>query len=120
MKLITKLQKSKFLFFLISIFFIIIVGISIGIYFIVMKTKKSTKNSNDGNIKMNNKVYSFSGFTPIKGYWLWTWNGEGGNNPSEINDIGIRFGGESPKTAIDNNINFASSLTAREKFLNIG
>ena len=78
-------------------------------------------------LKMNNKeCFSLFNFfnngtnTPLTGYWMWTWGGEGGGNPPTICDIGIRFGGEVPKTAIDNNINMASSLTSREKFLNLG
>ncbi len=104
---------------------IIIIGIFTGISFI--KKKKPTKPTNTPNItqtNINNNHMILKGIrniNPIKGYWLWTWSGEGGSNPSEINDIGIRFGGESPKTAIDNNINMVSSLTsARQKFLNLG
>ncbi len=58
---------------------------------------------------------------PITGYWMWTWGGDGSGEPDTMCDIGIRFGGEVPKTAIDNNIGLANSLTkCREKFLNLG
>ena len=77
--------------------------------------------------KMNKKeefgVFNFlksNNDTPLTGYWMWTWDGEGGGNPPTICDIGIRFGGESPKLAIDTHINMVSSLTSREKFLNLG
>jgi hypothetical protein len=59
--------------------------------------------------------------TPITGYWLWTWGGDGGSEPPNMCDIGIRFGGEVPKTAIDNNIDKANTLTkCREKYLDLG
>jgi hypothetical protein len=56
------------------------------------------------------------------GYWLWNWGGgKGSFNPASYCDIGILFGGEIPKNAIDINITKAKSLTnARLKFLNLG
>jgi hypothetical protein len=64
---------------------------------------------------------------PLTGYWMWTWNGaatsktNGGFEPSEMCDIGIRFGGEVPVQAIKNNIDKANTLTkCSEKFLNLG
>jgi hypothetical protein len=64
--------------------------------------------------------FKLFGSQPITGYWYWTWDGPGSGNPPTVCDIGILFGGEVPITAINNNINSISKLTAKEKYLNLG
>lgn len=60
----------------------------------------------------------FGNGQPLRGYYKWTWSSN--QVPSGSWDIGILFGGEVPKQAIDININKASTITAGKKFLNLG
>lgn len=60
----------------------------------------------------------FGNGQPLRGYYKWTWSST--QPPAGSWDIGILFGGESPKQAIDININKASTITAAKKFLNLG
>lgn len=59
-------------------------------------------------------------FTPnvIKGYYLMSWKNS--TPPPGTWDFGVWFGGESPKTAILNNINSASKITVGKKILDLG
>ena len=134
----SKLNKNKKIIIIVVISIILILAIiAIALYFtlkkksIMVDEKNIMVNEKNIMVNENGMMTKFSGsflgqnppLTPITyltGYWMWTWGGEGGGNPPSICDIGIRFGGEVPKTAIDNNINMASSLTSREKFLNLG
>ena len=60
----------------------------------------------------------FGNGQPIRGYYKWTWSSN--QIPEGSWDIGILFGGESPRAAIDTNINSAYKITSGKKFLNLG
>ena len=117
----SKLNKNKIIIIVVISIILILAIIAIALYF-TLKKKSIIVNEN-GMMTQGSSLGQNPPLTPLTyltGYWMWTWVGEGGGNPPAICDIGIRFGGEVPKTAIDNNINMASSLTSREKFLNLG
>ena len=60
----------------------------------------------------------FGNGQPLRGYYKWTWSPT--QVPAGSWDMGILFGGESPRQAIDININKASTITSGKKFLNLG
>ena len=91
---------------------LIIILLAVILYKVNKKNGVKTSRLFSSSIKTTN---------PITGYWMWTWGGGGSGEPDTMCDIGIRFGGEVPRTAIDNNIGLANTLTkCREKFLNLG
>lgn len=118
-----KLNKKKIIIIIVISIILILAIIAIALYF-TLKKKSIIVNENGMMTQFSGSSLGqnppLTPLTYLTGYWMWTWGGEGGGNPPAICDIGIRFGGEVPKTAIDNNINMASSLTSREKFLNLG
>jgi hypothetical protein len=100
----SKLNKNKII--IIVVISIIIISAIIGIVLYFTLKKKS----NNNNIIVN----------PLTGYWMTTYGGNGSTNPLNICDIGIVFSGEVPELSIKNNIDMLSSLTSKEKFLNLG
>ncbi len=92
-----------------------IIIVLIGVIILIVMYYKNKKNQEHFSLL---KLFDN---TPITGYCLWTWNGNGGTEPKNMCDIGILFGGETPRVAIDNNINSLYKLTqSKEKFLNLG
>jgi hypothetical protein len=102
----------------ISYYILIAVGVLIIILLAVILYKVNKKNGVKTSRLFSSSIKTTN---PITGYWMWTWGGGGSGEPDTMCDIGIRFGGDVPRTAIDNNIGLANTLTkCREKFLNLG
>jgi hypothetical protein len=122
--ILTKLKSLKLIYYVIIL--LLIIGLVIGIVFIVkhFQTKSENTNTSSNKNTMLEDLFTKDSKpnTPsnISGYYNWTWSGAGSGNPTGDWNIGVLFGGEDPVTAITNNISNSYKITAPLKYLNLG
>jgi len=112
-----KLSTTKKKIIIVLIIVLILILIFILIYWFVIR-KKTNYNDVSSTSTSTQHALTISNPRPIKGYYIMSWK----KTPAPTGDwdFGVWFGGESPITAITNNIDKSGNITVGKKILDLG